>query len=88
MPKAARLLLRFYVTIFGIFKPNKPKKVFFLVRNLQIYMVFTPPTGFATAEGLLLLFYVTIFSNFKPNKQFSNKNLEKWFKPEVQGTLF
>jgi hypothetical protein len=26
---AARLLLRFYVTIFGIFKQNKPKKTFF-----------------------------------------------------------
>ena len=64
---AEGLLLRFYVTIFGIFKQNKPKKSFFLVKNLQIYKVFTPPTGYSTAARLLLRFYVTIFGNFKQN---------------------
>ena len=34
----------------GIFKQNKPKKKKVLVKNLEIYKVFTPPTGYATAD--------------------------------------
>jgi hypothetical protein len=64
---AARLLLRFYVTIFGIFKQNKPKRPVFLVKKFEIYKVFTPQTGNSTAARLLLRFYVTIFGIFKQN---------------------
>jgi hypothetical protein len=46
-----------------------PTKTVFLVKNLQIYKVFTPPTGKSTAARLLLLFYVTIFGNFGPKSQ-------------------
>jgi hypothetical protein len=66
---AARILLRFYVTIFGNFKQNRQKKPVFLVKKLQIYKVFTPPTGKSTAARLLLHFYVTIFGNFGPKCQ-------------------
>ena len=53
---AEGLSLRFYVTIFGIFKQNKPIKSFFLVKNLQIYKVFTPPTGYKTADKAFIVF--------------------------------
>ena len=75
---APRLLLRFYVTIFGIFKQNWTKKKFFLVKILQICKVFTAPTGYSTAARLLSRFYVTIFGIFKQNqpkkKLFSSQN--------------
>ena len=50
------------------FQAKLAQKSFFLVKNLQIYKVFTPPTGYSTAARLLLRFYVTILGIFKPNK--------------------
>jgi hypothetical protein len=64
------------------------KKHVFLVKNLQIYKVFTPPTGNSTAARLLLRFYVTIFGNFKQNRpkktRFSSQkssNLQGFYTP-------
>ena len=52
----------------------------FLVKNLEISKVFTPPTGYATAPRLLLRFYVTIFGIFKQNWTKKSFFQSKFFK--------
>jgi hypothetical protein len=53
---AARLLLRFYATIFGIFKQNKPKKTFFRSKILKFTRFLPPKPDIAQLQGFHCVF--------------------------------
>jgi len=64
-----RVLLRFYVTIFGHFKGKSQQNFILEGFEGEKYKYFKPRPDIAQLKRVLLRFYVTIFGHFKGKSQ-------------------